>query len=140
MTYKRVEIFEELIGKTFYAVDKEKTDELENPDKLVFRAETGERYEFKHRQLSCESVYIEEIHGDLMDLTFSPLVQAEAVVSREEPWQEDGQTYTFYKFATNKGSVTVRWIGVSNGWYSEEVTLFKYTSAIIDPKVILERA
>lgn len=60
------------------------------------------------------------------DLVGSPLLQAEEV-SADDPedypdYDQEYHTWAFYKFATIKGSVTLRWLGESNGYYSEEVT------------------
>jgi hypothetical protein len=35
----------------------------------------------------------------------------------------ESYTWTFYRFGTRRGSVTVRWLGHSNGYYSEGVSV-----------------
>jgi hypothetical protein len=84
------------------------------------------RFLFGHYQDCCESVDINDIVGDLQDLVGEPLLIAEEVSGATEPDEEhyESYTYTFYKFATRKGYVDVRWLGESNGYYSESVDLF----------------
>jgi hypothetical protein len=88
---------------------------------------------FQHHQDCCESVYIEDICGDLDDLVGAPLVEAEEVSDYEgEATGDESYTWTFYKFATRKGFVTVRWYGSSNGYYSESVSVDVVDTTIKD--------
>lgn len=113
-----VQVFQEMLGKTMASVK-------DTGDCLVFTDTAGGTYEFYHEQDCCESVRIEDICGDLTDLEGSCVLQAEEV-SMDEPYvptaYDYSYTWTFYKFATIKGSVTVRWLGTSNGYYSESVS------------------
>jgi hypothetical protein len=99
-------------------------------DELLFTMDNGDRYIMYHSQDCCEYVRIEDIDGDLNDLVGSPVLQAEVVSGEtQDAWEEDERqdsyTWTFYKFATIKGSVTLRWLGESNGYYSERVDFGK---------------
>lgn len=106
----------------------------QNGDDLIFIAENGDRFVFNHHQDCCESVEIESIVGDLEDLVGNPLLVAEESTSDKNPTDakpetieyQDSYTWTFYKFATIKGHVDVRWYGSSNGYYSESVDIDFY--------------
>ena len=108
---------EDMVGKVFTSIRNEDTE-------LVFENAT-ERFVFFHAQDCCEHVSIEDVCGDLEDLVGEPLLLAEEVSGATEPDAEhyESYTYTFYKFATRKGYVDVRWLGESNGYYSEGVSL-----------------
>lgn len=114
----------ELVGKTFTKV-------FESGDVLNFEMEDGTKYVFNHHQNCCESVYIESIVGDLDALVGSPIFLAEEN-SGDTPsdykfeYEPESYTWTFYKFATFKGYVDVRWLGTSNGHYGEGVSLDVY--------------
>ena len=117
----------ELIGKTLV----ECTGEV-NGREIIFRTTTGETFKLYHEQDCCEEVIVEDICGELSDLVGSPITQAEAN-SNSDPLpggnskesdskeSEESFTWTFYRLATAKGQVVIRWYGSSNGYYSEEV-------------------
>lgn len=110
--------FSDLVGKTLIEIRGDR-----GCDELDFIVSEDEAYRLYHHQDCCETVQIEDICGDLKDLIGSPILSAEEVNSDDEPAPEyaESYTWTFYKIATIKGSVTIRWLGTSNGYYSESV-------------------
>lgn len=111
---------DQLIGKIF--VDYLLSDEK---DFLAFKDSEGEIFVFYHPQDCCESVYLNDVTGDLDDLMNTPLLLSEESSAAGESSDEycDSSTWTFYKFGTIKGYVDIRWLGTSNGYYSESVSL-----------------
>ena len=109
-----------LLGKTLTKVSIN-----DEKDEIHFTDTDGVEYKMYHSQDCCESVTVEDIEGDLQDLVGSPITQAEESTNSEDTFGKieypDSFTWTFYKLATVKGYVTIRWLGESNGYYSESV-------------------
>jgi len=106
--------------------------EQKGDDEIIFHSKDQEYLMF-HLQECCENVIIDDIVGDLQDLVDSPIVKAEEVkndsdynpeLKPKDGWK-DSFTWTFYKLATIKGYVTIKWYGVSNGYYSESVSFMR---------------
>jgi len=118
--------FERLKGKTLVSIGGDKDTDI------TFTTSNGEQFLMTHEQECCEKVYLAEIIGDLNCLLNRPLLMAEkitnapfthATIKTDESldWEE----WTFYKLATSKGYVTLRWYGVSNGYYSTGVSFYR---------------
>jgi hypothetical protein len=115
-------VIPELIGK--YINNIEVHNNGVGNDHIDFHISDGSIYRQKHIQDCCESVTIEDIDGDIEDLIGYKLIIAEES-SSNDPNTSESATWTYYKFATIKGYVTIRWYGYSNGYYSESVDICK---------------
>lgn len=114
------ETFLSLVGETFKSIDGLKNDS----DAVTFETESGRKFLMCHYQDCCESVRLVDCEGDdAACLVGSPVLSAERVSNADGPTPEhpDSCTWTFYKLSTAKGSVTLRWLGESNGYYGEDV-------------------
>lgn len=117
-------IYEEMIGKKF-----DKVFQYVSPyDKyfIIFELNGIPEFVFYHNQDCCESVYIEDVAGELEDLSLGVITEAEEYTKEAGEEVYDSGTYTFYKFSSTRGCVNIRWIGESNGYYSESVDYFSW--------------
>ena len=133
--------FSDLLGKTLISIQNVDNEEL------IFTTTEGEKFKLYHSQDCCESVSIDDICGDLEDLIGNPIIVAEEIDNesfinefeskftevseygykkdKEGNYYPESCTWTFYKLATIKGYVDIRWFGESNGYYSESVDFQK---------------
>lgn len=125
-----------LVGRTIRAIEID-----ESKENAVFACADGSRWRMYHDQHCCEDVTLHEVIGDLEDLIDTPVLVAEERTScdHDDRWDDEkladknpepppadrraeSYTWTFYELRTIKGSVTLRWFGESNGYYSESVS------------------
>lgn len=111
---------DELIGRTIESIREGTYSENQS---LIFKFEDDSVLEMYHKQDCCESVWLAETIGDLQDLIGVPLLEVYKTSSSKD--RDYGtSTWTFYRFRTAKGPVTFRWVGESNGYYSESVDVY----------------
>lgn len=118
--------FGDLLGQTLTRIDGADPES----DRIHLYTD-GVLFVLYHQQDCCENVRLVDVCGDIADLVGEPLLLAEMVTNEDrEPRTEevpdvgpydDSYMWTFYKMATAKGYVTLRWLGESNGYYGEQV-------------------
>jgi hypothetical protein len=113
--------FENMIGKVVTSIDGGAV----GSEDMTIETQDGWKFRFHYEADCCATCSVEDIAGDLDDLIGHPLVLAEEVTSGVDFPPADGYesfTWTYYRFGTVKGTVSIRWFGSSNGYYSESVT------------------
>lgn len=117
-----------LLGKTLTEINQ-------GGDEIRFYCSDGTSYLMYHSQDCCENVSIDDVVGDYADLLNTPITLAEENSNDDSPktetynkgeenewsYTDESATWTFYKLATVKGYVNIKWYGTSNGYYSERV-------------------
>lgn len=130
-TLNRPVEFECLLGETLTSI----SGAHKGSEEIILETQDGRRWRMFHDRDCCETVEVEDVCGDISDLIGHPLTMAEEVYSNEYPvdssheGHDTDHMWTFYKLATAKGYVTIRWFGESNGFYS-----VKAQFEMIDPR------
>ena len=118
---------QELAGKKIVAIDI--VDDSSKGHEIRIEIEGGRVFRFYHSQDCCEWVTIEPSQdgdGSLLSLVGKEIreVSMEAIESGDPPPEHpDSWTRTTITFRTDSETVISRWIGESNGYYSEDVDL-----------------
>lgn len=121
----------ELIGKKLTNVVNLET----GSDEVIFHCEDGASFKMLHNQDCCESVSVDDVVGDVSDLIGAIVLDAREESNDDQPksetskwadgtehtYTDESATWTFYVIQTDKGAVTIKWYGTSNGYYSEGV-------------------
>lgn len=123
-----------LVGKTVESI------ELLN-GQVTFNVASDGKYKLTYEGDCCSEGELIDVAGELTDLVGSPIVMAELVTNtdavrqnhlppsateRAEQMDQGSFTWSFYKFATAKGYVTLSWFGTSNGYYTETVEFRRF--------------
>ena len=121
--YAEEDVLARVLGARVVAVNAGSTD-----DALLSLETTNGTLTFFHQQDCCEGVDLESpsVEEVAADLVGGEIVACEARSSDEEnppngSTTDDSYTWTFYEIRTTKGDVTLRFLGQSNGYYSESV-------------------
>lgn len=119
--------FEELNGMTIERI----TGLEQYSDCVTLYMTNGRVFDLIHHQECCENVSLEDFIGDMESLVNAKILNA-YISSNQSPMDilkpkkpdtemDDSFKWSFYNIDTDKGPIWMRWLGESNGYYSEEV-------------------
>jgi hypothetical protein len=108
-----------LKGEILTEIDCDENDEV-----ILLTTESGRQFKLYHSQDCCERVYIQEFdnYKALIGKKIIEVTDEENDVSKD---YYDSATETVITFRVNDATVINRWIGESNGYYSERVNFME---------------
>jgi hypothetical protein len=105
-----------------------KIKSIEQGSDVIIKCEDGDCFRAYHMQDCCEDVNVYDTIGKLEDIVGEDVLNAYENVSGDWPkdvkvgdYLPESFTWTFHTIVTKKGKFTFRWLGTSNGYYSESV-------------------
>ena len=117
------EIFDEVIGATITGVVGLST----GYSNVVELETTVGTLKFFHYQDCCETVELVDWEVEGLGLIGGEILSIEERTEKDKEDYYESSTWTFYTVETTTGSLWMRWMGGSNGHYSEEVYV-KFTT------------
>jgi hypothetical protein len=109
----------DLVNETLTHIDVAK-------DEVLLTTKSGRQIRLYHSQDCCESVLLEDIEGNIFSLIGAALTRCETQIEKDQPpkpeWNSSW-TRTKFIFSTDSDTVILKWIGESNGYYSESVDI-----------------
>jgi len=118
--------FFELKGKTITSIQGSNSDDSDT----IITTSDGSIYTLTHLQDCCENVRVYGSVGNIDDVLNAEVIAAEDTNPMDNPnapdykaW--DSATWTQFRIVTNKGTFEIWWLGESNGYYSETVSVIK---------------
>ena len=112
--------FEELVEKLKGREIISWSGARKNSKEVIFYLDQEESIVFGHDQHCCESVNL--VDFEKQGKMEGELLYIQESSNKDNPPNDWGShTWTFYDVRTTKGLLTMRWLGTSNGYYSESV-------------------
>ena len=118
--------FFELKGKTITSIQGSKSDDSDT----IITTSDGSSYTLTHIQDCCEHVRVYGTVGNIDDVLNEEVIAAEDTNPMDNPNAPDykiydSATWSQFRIVTNKGTFEIWWLGESNGYYSETVSVIK---------------
>jgi len=124
MRYKKRCDIDVLVGEVLTYID---TDQKNN--EIMLTTESGKIIKIFHEQDCCECVSIKDTEGEWHKLVGKVIVEASKDESQGQA-ECGSRTETSLKFRVDDATVISRWIGESNGYYSESVDIEDVSTAV----------
>lgn len=101
----------------------------EDSEQILIEA-SGRKFAMYHTQSCCESVTVDSVNviGSIGAMIGEKITDAvEETNSTDDALDKHATswTWTYYTLRTHNGTITIRWYGTSNGYYSESVNTYE---------------